>query len=203
MDRKLQRKFTGCLFLVGGLFYLLAEYITASNSVLPVVDVYTRYRIGSLAIPLQMAGNISTSYILIDIAFILLAAVLLAGAFLEVNKRINKFEIFYYPLLFITAVGMLLLGFYHLGNPGTVGMYESAIGMLMLGGNILLIVVGRSVNFSKLSKNITVLLGLTGLISALVILLSVLNSYQPVLERISIYTIIVWYIITGIELLKQ
>lgn len=203
MDRKLQRKFTGCLFLVGGLFYILAEYIVASNSIIPIVDVYTKYRIGSLAIPLQMVGNISTSYILINIAFILLAVVLIIGAFLEVNKRINKFEIFYYPLLIITAVGMLLLGFYHLGNPNIIGMYESAIGMLMLGGNILLIVVGRSVNFSKLSKNITTLLGLIGLISSLFILLSVFDVYQPVLERISIYTIIVWYIITGIELIKQ
>lgn len=203
MDRKLQRKCTGCLFLIGGLFYILAEYITASNSTLPLVDVYTKYRIGSLAIPLQVTGNISTSYILINIAFVLLAVVLIIGAFLEVNKRINKFEIFYYPLLFITAVGMLLLGFYHLGNPSAIGTYESAIGMLMLGGNMLLIVVGRSVNFSKLSKNITTILGLIGLISSLVILLSVFDLYQPVLERISIYTIIVWYIITGIALIKQ
>ncbi|OED30358.1 hypothetical protein [Methanosphaera sp. WGK6] len=207
--KKLQRKITGSLFIFVSIYYLLVEYMTItsktsiSNAYLyqPIVDV----SINSGQIIHEL--NIESQSILISIAFILLGLMILIGCFLEINKRINRFEIFYYPLMIITGVGAILLGCYYTGISEVIITISTSYFMFIIGGNLLLIVMGKSVNFNKVYKKLITLLGFIGLISIILMIVSLniptMNIFKVLFERFAIYMIIIWNILTGICLINE
>ncbi|WP_455644875.1 hypothetical protein [Methanosphaera sp.] len=205
--KKIQRKTIGSLFILVSIYYLVAEYMTINHTT-SIIDAYVYQPV--LDINLfsgQVIQSMTTNHTLISIAFILLGVMILLGCFLEVNKRINKFEIFYYPLMLITCVGAILLGCYYNGFSEVIGSINLAYFMLLLGGNLLLIIIGKSVNFNKTYKRIITLLGYIGLISTLLIRtslnISTIVMYSALFERVAIYMIIIWTILTGICLITE
>lgn len=211
MNKKIKRKFTGLLFIISSILYLVIEYIVAQSSTVSINQIYLRYSISQLAMPLNevymgIVNNFSPLYNLINIALIVLGILFLICCISEINKRINSNQILYYPLMMITAIGMILLGIYTVGI-NTINNHQLAITMALLGGNLFLIVIGRTINTNKIHRNISAVLGIIGLISFILMIYTITNGSLSIsigiLERIALYTILIWNIITGIYLIQQ
>ena len=85
----------------------------------------------------------------------------------------------------------------------TSGYHTLGAVMAILGGNILLVVISRSMGeFSDYQKT-TLMLGIIGLVAFWIMFFNVDNIYMPVLERLSVYTLIVWSFMTGLFLAKK
>lgn len=211
MNKKIKRKFTGLLFIISSVFYLVMEYIAAQDSTVSINQIYSEYSISQLAMPLNetymgIVNNFSPLYNLINAALIILGVLFLICCISEINKRINSNQILYYPLMIITAAGMILLGIYTAGI-NTVNNHQLAVTMALFGGNLFLTVMGRTVNTNKIHRNISALLGIIGLISFILMIYTITNGSVSISigipERISLYTILIWNIITGIYLIQQ
>jgi len=74
-------------------------------------------------------------------AFLLIGLVLLFGSFYRLKDFIVKNKIIYYIFSVITALGVIIVGLIHGGNPLTSGYHTLGAVMAILGGNILLILV--------------------------------------------------------------
>ena len=85
----------------------------------------------------------------------------------------------------------------HGGNPLTSGYHTLGAVMAILGGNILLVLISKSMNnFDKYQKT-TLALGIVGLIAFWIMFFNMQSIYMPVYERLSVYTLIIWSFITG------
>ena len=74
--------------------------------------------------------------------------------------------------------------------------------MAILGGNILIVLVSRSMDeFGDYQKR-TLVLGIIGLIAFWVMFFNVQSIYMPIFERLSVYTLILWSFLTGMFLVK-
>ncbi len=136
-------------------------------------------------------------------AFILIGLVLLFGSFYRLKDFIVKNKIIYYIFSLITALGVIIVGLIHGGNPLTSGYHTLGAVMTILGGNILLILVSRSMNEFEAYKKSTLILGISGLIIFWVMFFSISSIYMPVYERLSAYTLIIWSFLTGVYLLRN
>lgn len=136
-------------------------------------------------------------------AFILIGLVLLFGSFYRLKDFIVKNKIIYYIFSLITALGVIIVGLIHGGNPLTSGYHTRGAVMAILGGNILLILVSRSMNEFEVYQKSTLILGIFGLIIFWVMFFSIKSIYMPVYERLSVYTLIIWSFLTGVYLLRN
>ena len=94
------------------------------------------------------------------------------------------------------------MGLIHGGNPLTSGYHTLGAIMAILGGNILLVLISKSMAEFETYQRITLVLGLIGIIAFWVLFFNMDNSYMPVFERASVYTLIVWSFLTGVCLVK-
>lgn len=211
MNKKIKRKTTGIIFILSSLIYLLIEYIVIKNTSLNIYEAYVNYSVSHIAMPLNqtylgITNNFSPQYMLLNIAFIILGIIFIISCILEINKRINSNKILYYPLMIITGVGFIFLGIFSAGQT-SINNHQLAIFMSLLCGNIFLILMGKTINTNKIHRNTSLILGIIGTISFIILTYSLINKdmiiYMGLFERISIYTLIIWNIITGTYLLKQ
>ncbi len=103
----------------------------------------------------------------------------------------------------ITGLGVIIVGLIHGGNPLTSGYHTLGAVMAILGGNVLLILISRSMADFGTYQKITFSLGLFGLIIFWIMFFNMESSYMPVFERLSVYTMIVWSFLTGAYLLNS
>ena len=103
----------------------------------------------------------------------------------------------------ITALGVIIVGLIHGGNPLTSGYHTLGAVMAILGGNILLVLISRSMGEFENYQKITLFLGVMGLIAFWILFFNMENVYMPVFERLSVYTLIIWCFLTGVYLLKE
>ena len=73
--------------------------------------------------------------------------------------------------------------------------------MAILGGNILLIIISRSMDEFKIYQRVTLALGIIGLIAFWIMFFNMGSVYMPIFERLSVYTLILWSFISGVYLL--
>ena len=73
--------------------------------------------------------------------------------------------------------------------------------MAILGGNILLVIISRSMKDFGRYQKATLILGIIGIIAFWIMFFSMDSIYMPVYERLSVYTLIVWSFLTGTFLL--
>ena len=200
MNKKIKRKTTGIIFILSSLIYLLIEYIVIKNTSLNIYEAYINYSVSHIAMPLNqtylgITNNFSPQYMLLNIAFIILGIIFIISCILEINKRINSNKILYYPLMIFSA------------GQTSINNHQLAIFMSLLCGNIFLILMGKTINTNKIHRNTSLILGIIGTISFIILTYSLINKdmiiYMGLFERISIYTLIIWNIITGTYLLKQ
>lgn len=195
----MKSKVAGIVFLVGSLYYLLAEAISATFFKASIFNTYIFHTISELGIP---NGN-SPLFWLMNSAFILVGLTLIFSSFYNFKDHVVKNKILFYIFSLITGLGVIIVGLIHGGNPLTSGYHTLGAVMAILGGNILLVLVSRSMDiFGRLQKT-TLLLGIIGLVAFWVMFFNMGNVYLPVLERLSVYTLIIWSFLTGLYLYRN
>lgn len=195
----MKRKVAGIAFLIGSLYYIIAEAISATYFNASIFNTYIFHTISELGIP---NGN-SPLFFLMNSAFILIGLTLLFGSFYKFKDYLVKNRKLCYAFTVITALGVIIVGLIHGGNPLTSGYHTLGAVMAILGGNILLVLVSRSMDEFGWYQKSTLILGIIGLIAFWIMFFSMTSIYMPVYERLSVYTLIIWSFLTGIYLSRD
>ena len=191
-DKKMKSKIAGIVFILGSLYYLIAEAISAFSFNDTLINTY-------LGIP---NANSPLSF-LMNSAFVIIGLTFIFGNFYKFKDFIIKNKAVFYILTLIAAIGVIIVAFIHAGNPVTDGYHSLGAIMAILGGNILLISISRSMDKFETYQKITLVLGVIGLIAFWIMFFNMQSIYMPVFERLSVYTLIIWSFISGIYLLKN
>ena len=162
------------------------------------VNTYLFHTISELGIP---NGN-SPLFWIMNSAFILIGLTLLFGNCYNFKNFIVRNKLVFYILTVITSIGVIIVGLIHGGNPLTSGYHTLGAVMAILGGNILLILISKSMDDFKIYQKTTLMLGIVGIIVFWIMFFNMESVYMPIFERISVYTLIIWSFITGIFLIK-
>lgn len=194
----MKRKVAGIIFIAGSFYYILAEAISAAFFNSSISNTYIFHTISELGIP----NANSPLFWLMNSAFILIGLALLFGNFYKFKDCIIKNSILFYIFTLITSLGVIIVGLIHGGNPLTLGYHALGAVMAILGGNILLILVSKSMEDFGSYQKITFVLGVIGLLAFWVMFFNMENIYMPVFERLSVYPMIIWSFLTGLYILK-
>ena len=190
-------KVAGIVLLIGSLYYLIAEAISATFFNASLFNTYVFHTISELGIP---NGN-SPLFWLMNSAFIMIGLTLLFAVFYKFKDFIVKNNIIISIFTFITSIGVIVVGLIHGGNPLTLGYHAMGAVMAILGGNILLVLISRSMEDFGKYQQATLILGIIGLAAFWIMFFSMGSIYMPVYERLSVYPLIVWSFLTGTFLL--
>lgn len=194
----MKSKVAGIVFLIGSLYYLIAEAISATFFNASFFNTYVFHTISELGIP----NANSTLFWLMNSAFILIGLTLIFGNFYKFKDFIIKNKTIFYIFTLITSIGVIIVALIHGGNPLTSGYHTLGAVMAILGGNILLVLISRSMAEFGIYQKITLILGVIGLIVFWIMFFNMGSIYMPVFERLSVYTLIIWSFVTGVYLLK-
>ncbi|MBQ2831066.1 DUF998 domain-containing protein [Methanobrevibacter sp.] len=194
----MKSKVAGYVLIIGSLYYIIAEAISATFFNSSLMSTYLFHTISELGIP----NANSPLFWLMNSAFILIGLTLIFGYFYKFRDFIIKNKIVCSVLALVTAFGVIIVGLIHGGNPLTSGYHTLGAVMAILGGNVLLVLISRSMNnFGKYQKA-TLTLGIFGLIAFWILFFNMESIYMPVFERLSVYTLVIWSFITGVYLIK-
>lgn len=194
----MKSKVAGIVFLIGSLYYLIAEAISATFFNASFFNTYVFHTISELGIP----NANSPLFWLMNSAFILIGLTLVFGNFYKFKDFIIKNKTIFYIFTLITSIGVIIVALIHGGNPLTSGYHTLGAVMAILGGNILLVLISRSMAEFGIYQKITLILGVIGLIVFWIMFFNMGSIYMPVFERLSVYTLIIWSFVTGVYLLK-
>ena len=194
----MKSKIAGIIFIAGSLYYFIAEAISAIFFNDSLINTYIIHTISELGIP----NFNSPLFWLMNLAFIIIGLTLLFGNFYKFKDFIIKNKLVFYILTVITSFGVVIVALIHGGNLLTSGYHTLGAVMAILGGNILLVLISKSMDEFKIYQKSTLILGLIGLIVFWIMFFNLKNMYMPVLERLSVYTLILWSFLTGIYLVK-
>ena len=194
----MRSKVAGIVFIVGSVYYILAEAISAAFFNASIFNTYIFHTISELGIP---NGN-SPLFFLMNSAFILIGLTLLFGNLYKFKDFIIKNKTLFYILTFVTSVGVIIVGLIHGGNPLTLSYHALGAIMAIFGGNLLLIVISKSMDGFGTYQKMTFALGVIGIFAFWIMFFNIESVYMPVFERLSVYTMIIWSFSAGINLLK-
>ena len=195
----MKSKIAGIVFILGSLYYLVAEAISAFSFNDTLVSTYLFHTISELGIP-----NINSPLsFLMNSAFIIIGLTFIFCNFYKFKDFIIKNKAVFYILTLIAAIGVIIVALIHAGNPVTDGYHSLGAIMAILGGNILLIIISRSMDKFEIYQKITLALGGIGLIAFWIMFFNMGRLYMPVFERLSVYTLIIWSFISGVYLLRN
>lgn len=195
----MKSKIAGIVFILGSLYYLVAEAISAFSFNDTLVSTYLFHTISELGIP-----NINSPLsFLMNSAFIIIGLTFIFCNFYKFKDFIIKNKTVFYILTLIAAIGVIIVALIHAGNPVTDGYHSLGAIMAILGGNILLIIISRSMDKFENYQKVTLVLGIIGLIAFWIMFFNMGSLYMPVFERLSVYTLIIWSFISGVYLLRN
>ena len=202
------------IFLINGLFYLTGEYVAALGTGYSLKEVYLRNFISSLGVyPNLIVEGVPVGFsklaIIMNIDFIVTGIGFLVAYYFLIFKMLKskKYSLLYLitPVLF--AVGSVLVGVYQGGVPSEDGLHGLGARLSFLGGNLTLLISGVSLFKNKKGYSIvSIILGLIGLISAGFINNALTNNLTEVVaiyERLTVYPITIWQLMTGLTFLKE
>ena len=195
----MKSKVAGIVFIIGSLYYMVAEAVSAAFFHVSIFNAYVFHTISELGIP----NENSPMFWLMNSAFIFIGLTLIFGYLYKFNEFVVKNRIICFILTVVSGLGVIIVGLIHGGNPLTISYHALGAVMAILGGNLLLIIVSRSMaDFGKFQK-ISLILGVIGLISFWIMFFNMGSVYMPVFERLSVYTLILWIFSTGFFLLNN
>lgn len=194
----MKSRVAGIVLLIGSLYYILAEAISATFFKASFVNTYLFHTISELGIP---NGN-SPLFWLMNSAFILIGLTLIFSNFYRFKDYIAKNKTIFYIFTLITSIGVIIVGLIHGGNPLTSGYHTLGAVMAILGGNLLLILISKSMDEFKIYQMRTLILGVFGLIAFWIMFFNITSVYMPIFERLSVYTLIIWCFLTGLYLAR-
>lgn len=202
------------IFLINGLFYLTGEYVAALGTGYSLKEVYLRNFISSLGVyPNLIVEGVPVGFsklaIIMNIDFIVTGIGFLVAYYFLIFKMLKskKYSLLYLitPVLF--AVGSVLVGVYQGGVPSEDGLHGLGARLSFLGGNLTLIISGVSLFKNRKGYSIvSIILGLIGLISASFMNNALINNLTEVVaiyERLTVYPITIWQLMTGLTFLKE
>lgn len=202
------------IFLINGLFYLTGEYVAALGTGYSLKEVYLRNFISSLGVyPNLIVEGVTVGFsklaIIMNIDFIVTGIGFLVAYYFFIFKMLKskKYSLLYLitPVLF--AVGSVLVGVYQGGVPSEDGLHGLGARLSFLGGNLTLIISGVSLfKNRKCYSIVSIILGLIGLISASFMNNALTNNLTEVVaiyERLTVYPITIWQLMTGLTFLKE
>lgn len=192
----MKRKVAGIAFIIGSLYYIIAEAVSATYFNASLFNTYIFHTISELGIP----NANSPLFWLMNSAFILIGLTLIFGDFYKFKDYIIKNKTVFYILTLITGLGVIIVGLIHGGNPLTSGYHTLGAVMAILGGNVLLILISRSMADFNGFQKLTLVLGVMGFIVFWIMFFNMKSVYMPVFERLSVYTLIIWSFSTGLYL---
>ena len=196
----MKSKVAGYVLIIASLYYIVAEAITAFYFNSNFFDTYLFHTISELGIP----GANSPLHMLMNSAFILIGLSLIFANFTKFKEYIFKNKLVFLILTLITGVGVIIVGLVHGGNPAVASYHGLGASMAMVGGNLLLIIISKSMDEFKSYQKVTLILGIVGLLSFIIMLGFFTNpGLMPVFERLSVYPLIIWPLITGVYILKN
>ena len=195
----MKSKVAGIALIVGSLYYIIAEAVSATFFNASLFNTYVFHAISELGIP-----NLNSPlFWLMNSAFILVGLTLIFGYFYRLKDLIVKNKVAISIFTLITGLGVIIVGLIHGGNPLTSGYHTLGAVMAILGGNILLVLISKSMDDFGVYQKITLILGILGLIAFWIMFFILKNPYMPVFERLSVYTLIIWSFLTGLFLVKS
>lgn len=202
------------IFLINGLFYLTGEYVAALGTGYSLKEVYLRNFISSLGVyPNLIVEGVPVGFsklaIIMNIDFIVTGIGFLVAYYFLIFKMLKskKYSLLYLitPVLF--AVGSVLVGVYQGGVPSEDGLNGLGARLSFLGGNLTLIISGVSLFKNRKGYSVvSIILGLIGLISASFMNNALTNNLSEVVaiyERLTVYPITIWQLMTGLTFLKE
>ena len=202
------------IFLINGLFYLTGEYVAALGTGYSLKEVYLRNFISSLGVyPNLIVEGVPVGFsklaIIMNIDFIVTGIGFLVAYYFLIFKMLKskKYSLLYLitPVLF--AVGSVLVGVYQGGVPSEDGLHGLGARLSFLGGNLTLIISGVSLFKNRKGYSIvSIILGLIGLINAGFMNNALTNNLTEVVaiyERLTVYPITIWQLMTGLTFLKE
>lgn len=202
------------IFLINGLFYLTGEYVAALGTGYSLKEVYLRNFISSLGVyPNLIVEGVPVGFsklaIIMNIDFIVTGIGFLVAYYFLIFKMLKskKYSLLYLitPVLF--AVGSVLVGVYQGGVPSEDGLHGLGARLSFLGGNLTLIISGVSLFKNRKGYSVvSIILGLIGLISASFMNNALTNNLSEVVaiyERLTVYPITIWQLMTGLTFLKE
>ena len=192
----MKRKVAGIVCIIGSLYYIIAEAISATYFNASLFNTYIFHTISELGIP----NANSPLFWLMNSAFILIGLTLIFGDFYKFKDYIIKNKTVFYILTLITGLGVIIVGLIHGGNPLTSGYHTLGAVMAILGGNVLLILISMSMADFDGFQKLTLVLGVMGFIVFWIMFFNMKSVYMPVFERLSVYTLIIWSFSTGLYL---
>ena len=191
-------KYGSYAFIIAGIYFLLAEFVSAVSTGLPLFEVYTQNTISALGVP----GYISPIDWLMNSGFIVLGVLLIIGFHMGLSSRIKKWKAIEYALTFVTALGLFIIAVIHAGNP----IHQIGALMAIVGGGVLLMTAAFALDTSKSYKIASFSLGLIAIVFLVVMIIFMgnpdLEIIEAVPERISVYALILWSFLTGVYLIK-
>ncbi|WP_405307189.1 DUF998 domain-containing protein [Methanobrevibacter sp.] len=195
----MKSKVAGIALIVGSLYYIVAEAVSATFFNASFFNTYVFHAISELGIP-----NLNSPlFWLMNSAFILVGLTLIFGYFYRLKDLIVKNKAVNSIFTLITGLGVIIVGLIHGGNPLTSGYHTLGAVMAILGGNILLVLISKSMDDFGAYQKMTLILGILGLIAFWIMFFILKNPYMPVFERLSVYTLIIWSFLTGWFLAKS
>jgi hypothetical membrane protein len=194
----MKSKVAGIAFLIGSLYYIVAEAVSAAFFNASLSDAYIFHAISELGIP----NADSPLFWLMNSAFILIGLTLIFGNFYTFKDFIVRNKRIFYVLTLITGLGVIIVGLIHGGNPLTSGYHTLGAVMAILGGNVFLVLISRSMDVFGQYQKTTLLLGVIGLVAFWILFFSMDSIYMAVFERLSVYTLVIWSFMTGLFLVS-
>ena len=192
-------KYGSYAFIIAGIYFLLAEFVSAVSTGLPLFEVYNQNTISALGVP----GYISPIDWLMNSGFIVLGVLLIIGFHMGLSSRIKKWKAIEYALTFVTALGLFIIAAIHAGNP----IHQIGALMAIVGGGVLLMTAAFALDTSKSYKIASFSLGLIAILFLVVMIIFMgnpdLEIIEAVPERISVYALILWSFLTGVYLIKN
>lgn len=215
MDNKKSIIHVGALlFILNGIIYLLGEFIAAIGTGFPLGEVYSKNFISSLGVyPYLVVDGVPNEFsklaLLMNIDFVVTGIGFLIAYYLLIFKKVRVRKLgtllILTPLIF--AIGSVFVGLYQGGVPSEDGLHGLGARLSFLGGNFTALFSGIALfKENKKYAVISILLGIIGLISAGFMNNAINNSlseFVAIYERMTVYPITLWQLMTGIVYLKK
>lgn len=202
------------IFVLNGLFYLICEFIVAFGTRYPLKEVYFKHFISSLGVyTYQIVEGVPDGFsefaMLMNINFIVTGIGFFIAYYLLIfDKLINrKLGILFILTPLIFTFGSILVGVFQGGVPSEDGLHGLGARLSFLGGNFTALLSGIALfRENKKYGAVSILLGIIGLVSAGFMNNAINNNLSEVVaiyERMTVYPITMWQLITGIVFLKK
>ena len=215
MDNKKSIIHVGALlFILNGIIYLLGEFIAAIGTGFPLGEVYSKHFISSLGVyPYLVVDGVPNEFsklaLLMNIDFVVTGIGFLIAYYLLIFKKVRVRKLgtllILTPLIF--AIGSVFVGLYQGGVPSEDGLHGLGARLSFLGGNFTALFSWIALfKENKKYAVISILLGIIGLISAGFMNNAINNSlseFVAIYERMTVYPITLWQLMTGIVYLKK